>query len=115
MPENLKIYAKGGHIPIIDRSVQTTNKGECCTKHYVTYNRNTKLVTRSLVEYIIHSRNSFPLKGSIRKRLGSNTILLGNPSPNFNMKIIFFGFYTMLYTVTTNTFKRRSIPSIYLR
>ena len=62
--------------------------------------RYTPLMTMSLVELIIHSRNAFPQKGSISRRLGSNTILLGDPIPNFNMKGIFFGSYAMVYTGT---------------
>ena len=69
----------------------------------------------SLVECIIYSRKSFPLKGIISKRLGSNTISLGDPSPGFNMKMILFGSYTMVYTGTANILKRKSIPSISLR
>ena len=37
-------------------------------------------MTRSPVEQIIHARNYFPHKGSIIKRLGKNTVLLGNPA-----------------------------------
>ena len=81
----------------------------------MTYKRYTKLMIRSLVERIIHSRKSFPHKGSIRKRLGSNTISLRNPSTDFNTKRIFFGYYAMVYTGKTNTLNRRSIYSIDLR
>ena len=77
------------------------------------YKRYTKFMTRSLVEFIIHSRRSFPKKGSSSKRLGSNMILLGDPSPDFNMKNIFFGSHSIVYTGTTNTLNRRSIPSIF--
>ena len=42
-------------------------------------------------------------------------ILLGKPGPDFNMRIFFFGSYYMVYTVETNTLKRRIIPSIALR
>ena len=38
---------------------------------------------------MIHSRNSFPYKGIIIKRLGDNTILLGKPNPDFNMNIFY--------------------------
>ena len=69
----------------------------------------------SLVEFIIYSRNSFPHKGSISKRLGTNTIILGNTSPDLNMKKHFFGFYAMVYTGTTNKLNRISIPSIFLK
>ena len=67
------------------------------------------------MECIIHSRKSFPDNSGINNRLGSNTIILGKQSPDFNMKIIFFGCFAMVYTGTTNTFKRRSIPIISLR
>ena len=68
------------------------------------------------MECIIYSRKSFSQqKFIISKRLGANTILLGDPIPCFNMKRIFFGSYSMVYTGKTNTFKRRSIPSIALR
>ena len=76
------------------------------------YKKYMKLITRSLVEFIINSRNSFPKKGGISKRQGTNTILLVNPSPDFNMKRISSGSYAMVYTGTKNTLKIRSIPSI---
>ena len=42
-------------------------------------------------------------------------ILLGKPSTDFNINIIFFGSYAMVYTGTTNKLKRRIIHSIALR
>ena len=74
-----------------------------------------ELTTRFLVECIIHPRNSFSQKIIIRKRLGPNMILLGNPNTDFNMKRIFFGSYDMVYTGTTKKPKIRNIPSIALR
>ena len=56
-----------------------------------------------LVESTIHPRNYFTQKVSIRKILGENSILLVNPNTYFNMKIIFFGSYTMVYTGTKIT------------
>ena len=40
---------------------------------------------------------------------------MGKPSPDFNLKMNFFGSYAMVYTGTTNTSKRRSISGISLR
>ena len=64
---------------------------------------------------IIHYRNSFPQKDSIIKRLGANTILLVKPDPDFNMKIIFFGYYAMIYKGTKKNMITRIIPEISLR
>ena len=107
---SLNIFAQGRHITIIKRYIKTTNKWYHCTTHYVPYKRYTRLTTRSLLECIVHSRNSFPKKFIISKRLGANTILLVN-----NMKRIFFGSYDMVYTGTKNNVKHRNIPSISLR
>ena len=60
-------------------------------------------------------KNTFPQKGSISNILGYNTIFLGKPGTDFNMKIIFFGSYVMVYTGTTITLNRISMPSIALR
>ena len=86
---SLNICAKGKHISIFESSIQTINEGERCTTHSVTYNIYTNLMKFSLVECIVHSSNSFPHQGSIIKRLGANTVLLGNSSPNFNTKIFY--------------------------
>ena len=79
------------------------------------YKSYTKLMTRSLVALIIHFRNLFLQKGSIIKRVGKNTILLINPNPDFNMKIIIFGYYAIIYTVANNNMSRRNIHGIELR
>ena len=88
-PSSLKICTKGRHNPIIERSIHTMKQGARCTAYYVPYKRYTRLVTISLVELMIHSRNYFTQKGRISKRLGSNTILLGIPNTGFNMMIFF--------------------------
>ena len=86
-PASLNICAKLQHITIMEISIKTINQVGRCTIHSVTYNMYTRLMTRSLLEYIIHSRNSFPQKGSIRKILGGDIILLGNPNTDSNMNI----------------------------
>ena len=106
---SLNICEKVHHVIIIDSSIKTIKKGARRTTHSVTYNINMKLMTNSLVKLKIHSRNSFPHKGIIIKILGSNTKLLGEPSPDFNIKRILFGLYAMVYSGTKNTLKSTSI------
>ena len=114
-PASLNICAQGSHIPIIKRSIQTIKQGARYTTHYVRYKRYTNPMTISLVECIIHSRNYFPQKGIIRKRLRENKILLEKPNPDFNMNRIFFVYYAMVYTGTKNKISLRIIPGIALR
>ena len=97
-PEILSIRAQGCHTPIIKRFIKTIKKGARYTTHYVPYKRYTKIMTISLVACIIRSINYFPQKGSIINTLGANTILLGNPNPDFNTKRIFFVSYDIIYT-----------------
>ena len=108
----LNLCAKGQHIPSIESSIQTINQGSRCTTHSMPYNRYANLMTSYLVECIIHS---FPQKVSIINILGSNTILLGKPSPDFNMNRIFFASHTMVYTGTTNALNIIRTPSISIR
>ena len=60
-------------------------------------------------------KKSFPQKGSIRKRLGTNAALLINPNNDFNMEILFFGSYAMVYICTRDNINHSRIPSITLR
>ena len=87
-PESLNIYAQVQHIPIIEKFIQTTKQGVRCTTHYMIYKIYTRLITRSLVECIIHSENIF-IEIQHQKKLVANKILLGNKSPGFNMQIFF--------------------------
>ena len=59
-PAGLNICAKGENIPIIKSSIQTSNQGAQCATHSVPYKRCMNIMTSSLVEFIIYSRNSFP-------------------------------------------------------
>ena len=59
-PSNLNIYAQGINIPTIKKSIQTINQGARCTTNSVPYKKYTRLMTISLVEFIINSRRSFP-------------------------------------------------------
>ena len=52
---SLKSCAKGRHVPIIERSIKSIKKGLRYTTHSVPYKRYTNLMTRLLVECIIHS------------------------------------------------------------
>ena len=69
----------------------------------VSYKRYTKIMIRSLVAWIIHYKNYFPQKGSIRNSIGENTILSVNLNPDFKMKRIFFEYYSMVYKGTKKT------------
>ena len=112
---SLNIFARGSHKLIIERSIQTIKQESRCTTHSVTYKKYTNLMKRSLVACIIHSWNYFPQKFSIINKIGANTILLGNQNPYFNMKIILFGSYAMVYTGIKSNIRRGSIPGIALR
>ena len=103
----LNICSKGQYIPIVERSIQTIKQGARCTTHSVPYKRYMKLIIRSLLECITHSRNSFPHKGSISKKLGPSIMLLGKTSPYFNMKGTLFGFYAMVYKGSVELFQSK--------
>ena len=63
-------------------------------------NTNTNVITGSLVACIILFKKSFPQKLNISKKLGATKILLGKLNADLNMNIMFFGYYSIVYTVT---------------
>ena len=95
----LNICAKGQKNHIIDKSIQTTKKGEHYITHSLSYKMYTILMTISLMVIIIQPGNYFTRKCIIIKRLGANKIIIGNPNTNFNIKIC-FGSYVTVYTGT---------------
>ena len=58
--------------------------------------------------------NAFPNKGGISIIISPSMIVEGKPNPGFNIEIIVFGSYALVYTNTSNYINRRSIPSISL-
>ena len=56
--------------------------------------------------------NAFPTKGGKSKTMSPSMIIKGNPNPDFNQERILLGSHALVYTVTSNTMNRRSIPSI---
>ena len=76
-PAGLNICENGQKSPIIERSIKTTEQGVRCTTHYVTYKIYTNLIKSSIFKGIMHSRNSFTQKGSIRNILGSTKYYWG--------------------------------------
>ena len=83
--------------------------------HSVRYKRYTKLMTIPLIENVTYWLNHFPSKNGVSQSLSPANIVIGRPKPNFNHKKITFGSYAMVYTSTTSTMKRRSVPAIALK
>ena len=108
------VCTRGRHIPSIKLYIKTTKKEVLCTTHSVSYKIYTKIMTISLLSCIILSRNYFPQKDIIFKRLGENTIMLGHPNPDFNIERILFGYYDMVNR-HQNSMGRKSILGILLR
>ena len=72
-------------------------------------------MVRSLIEAITEVLNAFPSKTGISSTLSPSTIIEGKPKFDFSRAMITFGSYAMVYTSTTNSMKRRSVPAIALR
>ena len=100
MPTKMTIYAKNEHVPIVERSIRTIKERCQCHCHSVPYKRHTKLMTRHLVENVVHWLNAFPLKNGISKTLSPATIVMGSPKPDFNKDKVAWGSYVMAYTQT---------------
>ena len=114
LPSKMTIYAKNEHVPVVERSIRTIKERCRCHCHSVPYKRHTKLMTRQLVENVVHWLNAFPSKNGISKVLSPSTIVTGSPKPDFSKEKIAWGSYAMAYTQTSNNMQSRSIPAIAL-
>ena len=115
LPTKIHICKKGAHIGGAERSIRVIKERARCMCHSVPYKRYTKLMTVSLIESVIYWLNHFPSKNGVSQSLSPANIVIDRPKPNFNHKKITFGSYAMVYTRTTSTMKRRSVPAIALK
>ena len=111
----MHICEKGAHIGGIERSIRVIKERALCMCHSVPYKKYPKLMTISLIGSVIYWLNHFPSKNGVSQTLSPANIVIGRPKPSFNHKKITFGSYAMVFTETTNTMKRRSVPAIALR
>ena len=71
-------------------------------------------MAQSLIAFVQKWINAFPSKNEISSTMSPAVKVKGKGDPTFNHKRITFGSYTIVYNVTTNGIKRRSVPSISL-
>ena len=69
----------------------------------------------NLLENTIQNLNDFPSKESLSQTMSPAAIVEGVPKPDMKYKRISFGSYALVWVRTTNTMKRRAIPSITLK
>ena len=74
----------------------------------------TKLITISLVKYMITCLNMFPSKNWISINLSQAAKILGSLNPEYNNLNITFGLYGKFYVDTTNSTKQRTVGAISL-
>ena len=72
-------------------------------------------MVQSLIEAIAEVLNAFPSKNGISRTLSPTTIVEGKSKFDLIRAMIPFGLYALVYEVTTNTMKPRSVPAIALK
>ena len=75
----------------------------------------TKLMTRSLVQYMITCLNMFPSQNGISSDLSPAAIVLGSPNTYYNKLNIKFGEHSQIYIGITNSTNYRTVGAIALR
>ena len=114
-PALLHIYGRNEHVGPIERSVRTVKERFRSTCSNVPYRRFTILMVRSLVEGIIAVLNAFSSKNAVSSTISPATIVEGKAKLDLKRKMIPFGAYALVYTLTTNDNKPRAVPAIALR
>jgi hypothetical protein len=113
-PATVHICAKDEHIHVIERSTRTVKERCHSTCHSIPYKRYPRVMVIALVANCIQWLNAFPSSNGICDTMSPSMIVLGKGLPDMKHKRISFGSYAMVYIGTTNTMKRRSVPSIAL-
>ena len=114
-PATLEIYGAEEHVGSIEREVRTVKERTRAMCHSLPYQSYPKLMTTSLVEYVIFWLNAFPSKTGASNTISPAAIVTGAPKPDFNLKYIPFGAYAIVYAGTNNNMKGRGIPAIALK
>ena len=89
----LHICAAGEHVGPIERSIQNIKERARCMTHAVPYKRYTKLMTRSMIQGVVHWLNCFPSKNGVSDTVSSSTLVEGVPIVDASQLLIAFGAY----------------------
>ena len=92
-PAHLHTCAANEHTGDIKRFVRTIKELVRCVCYSISYKKFTKLMARSLVQYMITCLNMFPSKNGISSYLSPAVIILGSPNLYYNkLKITFVAY-----------------------
>ena len=114
-PAHLNTCAANEHIGDIEISIRTIKDQVRCGCHSIPYKKFTKLMTRYMVQVMIHFLNMLLSQNGISSALIPEAIILGSPNPYYNKLKITFGAYEQVYIGTTNSTKQRMVGVISLR
>ena len=109
------IYGVEEHVAPIERAVRTVKERCRAMCHSLPYQKYTKLMVNSLVEYVIYWLNALPATNGVSSTLSPATIVLGRNKPDLSIKHIPFGAYAITYAGTENNMTGRGIPAIALK
>ena len=110
----IHIYAAKEHVGIIERSIRTIKERCRCISHAMPFKRHTKLMTKTMIEFVVSRLNAVPANDGISDTLSPRTIVMDDGAIDLKYKSLEYGSHVLLYTTTLNNMKRRSIPCISL-
>ncbi len=114
-PTPVHITARGEHLSRIERDIRTLKERARCACNGLPYKRITKLMTQSMIEWLITCLNNFPSKEGISRNMSPAAIVLGRGKPDCKQLKISIGSYAEVYETTKNTMRPRSVAAIALR
>ena len=114
-PGLLEVYPNKEHVGFIERSIREIKERARATCQNLPYRRLTKLMTKELIFGIVTALNTFANENDINSCVSPGMIIDGRGKPDMNVKRISFGAFAYVYTETSNTMAKRSVPAIALR
>jgi hypothetical protein len=115
-PIRLEIAPQDGHVPEVERSIQTVKSATRTLMHGLPFRRFPKILVLEMVYFTIRNLNLYPSENGVSKVLSPISIVTGEGTADYSSFGLEFGSYAQVYNdrPTTNSMAARTTDAIAL-
>jgi hypothetical protein len=97
LPIQMNAVAADSHVGEVEHSIRTIKERNRSTVHGLPYKRLSRLRVSELVKHSVLCLNQIPADDGVSDTLSPNTIMTGNPNPDYNQLKLEFGTFVQVY------------------
>ena len=115
-PIRLEIVPQDGHVPEVERSIQTVKGATRTLTHGLPFRRFPKLLVLEMVYFVIRNLNLYPSENGVSTVLSPMSMVTGQGAADYNSFGLEFGSYAQVFNerTTTNSMAARTADAIAL-